>query len=109
MILLGAIVIGCKERIWQYLQPVSGLLILGDGMMRIQTAKEARKFGLETWPRILVCAIAAGILGALMIVGSALGAVSHQINGCAILAEGLMNHLLVRSTVVTKKAKGGEP
>ena len=50
-----------------------------------------------------------GILGALMIVGSALGAVSHQINGCAILAEGLMNHLLVRSTVVTKKTKGGEP
>ena len=109
LIVLGAIVIGCKERIWQYLQRVSGLLILGDGMMRIQTAKEARKFGLETWPRILVCAIAAGILGALMIVGSALGAVSHQINGCAILAEGLMNHLLVRSTVVTKKTKGGEP
>lgn len=108
LIVLGAIVIGLNVRILDYLQPVVGLLILLDGMLKIQTSKDARKFGLETWYQLLICAVIAGALGALMAVMAFLEKPSHILNGLAVLAEGIMNHLLVDKTVMMERIPFGE-
>lgn len=100
LIVLGVIVLFCNLRVWQYLQPALGMLILLDGLMTIQTSKDSKKFGLETWHFILICAIVAGALGVVVVIKSFWGAPSRIVNGCAILAEGFMNHLLVKSTVM---------
>lgn len=100
LIVLGVIVLFCNLRVWQYLQPALGMLILLDGLMTIQTSKDSKKFGLETWHFILSCAIVAGALGAVVVIKSLWGVPSRIVNGCAVLAEGFMNHLLVKSTVM---------
>ncbi len=100
LVVLGMIIIVLNTQIRRYIQPLIGLLILLDSMMKIQTAKDARRFGLETWYLILICAVAAGILGTVMMVGAFLGKPSNIVNGCALFAEGIMNHLLVDKTIL---------
>ena len=43
------IVLGCNLRIRSYLSPGLGLLILLDAVLKVQTAKDAKVFGLEIW------------------------------------------------------------
>lgn len=99
LIVLGIIVLCFNLKVWQYLQPAFGMLILLDGLMTIQTSKDAKKFGLETWYLILISAIASGALGAIVVIKSFWGVTSRIVNGSAILTEGFMKHLLVKSTV----------
>lgn len=104
LIVVGMIVLGCNLRIWQYLSPALGLLILLDAVLKIQTSKDARKFGLKTWNWILTVSIVAAIFGVLIIVRPFTGTrTSHVIAGCGLLAEGLMNHLTVKETVKLQK------
>ena len=97
---LFLIVLGLNVRVWRYLRPALGMLILLDGLLPIQTSKDSKKFGLEVWHWFLICAVIVSVLGALVVVSTFWEKPSQMINGCAILAEGLMNHLLVKSTVV---------
>ena len=100
LIVLGVIVLVFHVRVRQYLQPALGMLILLDGLMTIQTSKDSRKFGLETWHLILICAMLAGVLGALVVIKAFWGKPSRIVNGCSVLVEGVMKHLLVKSTVI---------
>ena len=105
LIVVGIITLGCNLRIRQYLTPALGLLILLDAVLKLQTSKDAKVFGLRTWNRILIFSIIAGIFGVLIIVKPFQGIrITHIINGCGLLAEGIMNHLTVKETVkITNK------
>lgn len=106
LMVVGAIVLGCSERIQSYLSPGLGLLILLDALLKLQTSKDAWKFGLETWKRILIGSICVGIFGVLIIVKPFPQIQSVRIvNGCGLLAEGLLNHMTVLSTVKLEKEK----
>lgn len=100
LIALGIIVLACNMRIYQHLFSGLGLLILLDALLKIQISKDARKFGLEKWNRILICSIIAGALGVLIIVKPFSGTGgSRIIGGIGLLAEGFMNHLMVMETI----------
>lgn len=100
LIVVGAIILGCNVRIKHLLSPGLGLLILLDAVLKVQTSKDAKNFGLKTWNQILAFSILAGALGALIIINpfSEVRA-SHILNGCGLLAEGGMNHLEIKETV----------
>lgn len=100
LIVVGLIVLGCNLRIWYYLTPALGLLILFDAVLKVQTSKDAKVFGLETWNWILSVSVIAGVFGVLIIIKPFSGSgVTHIINGCGLLTEGFMNHLTVKETV----------
>ena len=61
LIVLGVIVLGCNLRIRSYLSPGLGLLILLDAVLKVQTAKDAKVFGLEIWKWILGCTDIKGV------------------------------------------------
>lgn len=105
LIVVGVITLGCNLRIQSYLTPALGLLILLDAVLKLQTSKDAKVFGLKTWNEILTFSIIAGIFSILIIVKPFRGIrVTHIINGCGLLAEGIMNHLTVKETVkITNK------
>lgn len=105
LIVVGVITLGCNLRIQSYLTPALGLLILLDAVLKLQTSKDAKVFGVKTWNEILTFSIIAGIFGILIIVKPFRGIrVTHIINGCGLLAEGIMNHLTVKETVkITNK------
>lgn len=104
LIVLGVIVLGCNLRIRTYLSPGFGLLLLLDAVLKVQTAKDARTFGLEIWKWILIFSIIVAAFGILIIIKPFRGSqISHVITGCGFLAEGLMNHLTVKETVKVSK------
>lgn len=108
LMVLGVIVLGCNLRIRPYLSPGLGLLILLDAVLKVQTAKDAKVFGLETWKWILTFSIIAAVFGILIIIKPFKGGqTSRIIGGCGLFAEGIMNHLTVKETVkVTKRFPG---
>ena len=100
LIVVGIITLGCNLRLRPYLSPALGLLILLDAVLKLQTSKDAKVFGLETWTWILTFSIIAGVFGVLIIVKPFSGIrATHAINGCGLLAEGVMNQLTVKETV----------
>ncbi|MGN0203936.1 MAG: DUF308 domain-containing protein [Coprococcus sp.] len=104
LIVIGIIVLGCNMHIRFYLTPALGLLILFDAVLKLQTSRDAKIFGLKTWNEILIFSIIAGIFGVLIIIKPFRGIrTTHIINGCGLLAEGLMNHLTVKETVIITK------
>lgn len=110
LIVLGVIVLGCNLRIRSYLSPGLGLLILLDAVLKVQTAKDAKVFGLEIWKWILTLSIIVATFGILIIIKPFQESqISHVIIGCGFFAEGLMNHLTVKDTVkISKQIQGQE-
>ena len=108
--MLGVIVLGCNLRIRTYLSPGFGLLLLLDAVFKVQTAKDAKVFGLKIWKWILILSIIVATFGILIIIKPFGGShISHVITGCGFFAEGLMNHLTVKETVkISKQIQGRE-
>lgn len=57
LLVLGAVVLVMNLKVSVYLVPGLGLLILLDSLLTIQMVHDAKKFGLETWKRILLLAL----------------------------------------------------
>ena len=69
-----------------------GVVLLADGLLRVQTALDARRFGLNTWWLMLILAVATGAVGALLALNPATGAESlTRLLGISLLAEGALN------------------
>lgn len=71
-----------------------GIFILADGVFKLQTAREARQFGLRRWALILVPAAITVLVGLILMLdsfGSIMAVTS--IFGIALMADGLQNLL----------------
>ncbi len=106
LVVIGVIILGCNLRIQPYLMPGLGLLILLDSLMKVQTAREARAFGLKSWILLLFLSILAGAFGVLIVIMPFQKLrIVHVITGCGLLAEGAMNHLMVKEMVKIMNAR----
>ena len=71
---------------------ILGITILTDGLLKIQTSIDARRFGLETWWLILLAAIPAGAAGMVLMLRPSRSAQTLTIlMGVALLAEGILS------------------
>lgn len=76
-----------------------GLSILADSLLKLQTALDARGFGLDRWWLILAAALAAGVGGLLLLVQPyRTQAAMEQLLGLTLVLEGVL------STVITLTA-----
>ena len=104
LIVLGAIMLCRSECLIPYLSVGSGGLILLDSLLTIQTSKDAKQFGLQTWHIILITSIIAAVFGVLLMIKPFRGYLAARIvAGVALLAEGLKNHCVVMLTVKIMK------
>lgn len=94
LIVLGTVVLIVGEKFNEHLLSGLGVLILLDSLLSIQTSIDAKKFGLSTWPVILLSSVLSGISGVALIVTN-----SQFIAGCSLLVEGFMRHYIVMCTV----------
>lgn len=102
LIVFGVIALVRSQQIIPHLSMGLGALILLDSLLSVQMSKDAKRFGLETWYVILIAAIAAGVLGGVVIISpfrTTLG--QHIAAGCALLAQGFKSHCVVHYTVKT--------
>lgn len=69
-----------------------GIEIIADGLFKLQTSLDARRFGLNTWWLMLAFAIVAGGVGvALVVAPEESGPALVQLLGASLMAEGVLN------------------
>lgn len=103
---LGFMLLFHSEYIMKLLPTFIGVLILIDGVFKIQTSLDAKRFGLKKWWLILLLAVAAVIAGILLIVRpvSATQLIMRLI-GLNLLIDGGMNLWVVLYTVKERRIK----
>ena len=105
-VVLGLLMLFRSNSVLHFLNLVLGIVVLTDGLLKIQTAFDARRFGLERWWMIGGAAVLASILGILIIIdpfgnSGVTGAV--MLLGAALLMEGLLNLYVAVYTIKTEK------
>lgn len=85
---------------------IMGMFILVDGLFKIQTAIDAKKFGLHKWQLILAASILTSLLGIILYINPFNGFISLLIfMGIALLADGFQNLFISVYTIKTASAK----
>ncbi len=69
---------------------VLGIVILADGLFKIQTAFDARRFGIRIWWLILLFAACAGIVGGLLAFHPGGARDRMVLSGLALMFEGIL-------------------
>jgi uncharacterized membrane protein HdeD (DUF308 family) len=91
-IVLGAVLMIRRNLAVNVLGLVLGVAMAADNLFKVQTALEARRFGLPTWWLMLALAIAAVIAGILLIVCPFQGMrVWVGVMGTALIAQGVVS------------------
>ena len=96
LMILGVTAAVKPELFLGFIGVIFGVCVLADGLLKIQTAIDAKVFGVSKWWLILAAAIAADIAGFFLIINPVdSAAVVAVILGVTLLMEGLLNLITV--------------
>lgn len=77
-----------------------GIPVLADGLFKIQIALDSRRFGIRSWPLILLAAVLTGAAGAVMIFLPDAGTrLLTMLLGLSLLLDGALNLCVAICTV----------
>ena len=91
--IIGVLLLIHPQSLISFLDPMFGVFILADGVFKLQTAREAKQFGLHNWQLILVPAAVTVIIGLLLVIDAFGSASVALITGIALMSDGLQNLL----------------
>lgn len=101
-LILGGFMLFKTGRVIEVLSVVVGIFVIVDAALRIQTAFEAKKFGLSQWWLILIMSLAVTVLGILLIMlPYQTTELMVRLIGCNLVLDGIMNLFIVRNAVNT--------
>ena len=99
-LILGFVLLLRTEHIVEFLAVCIGIFMLVDAALKIQTAIDAKKFGISKWWLILMMAIMVAFVGALLLLAPfETGSILVRVLGLSICIDGIMNLIVVMSTV----------
>ena len=100
LMVIGAVLIWRVDQIMIIFPVVVGICILIDGVCKLQTALDARKFGIERWWIILLIAILVALVGACLAV-LPVGTTRFVVRllGFNLCLDGCLNFWVVLKTV----------
>ena len=102
LVALGLVMILRPQGVIAVLHFLIGVVILSDGLIKVQTALDARRFGIRTWWLIAAAAAVTGVFGLLLIVNPFRGAAAlTAVMGIGLLAEGILNLCVAACAVKT--------
>lgn len=100
LLILGIILLTKPQDLMHFLCVVTGMYVTADGLMKLQTAHDAHRFGIASWWMILAAALLTSAAGVCLLVRPAQSVrIVMQLFGAVLLAEGLLNLLTVLVTV----------
>ena len=92
LIVLGTLILVRPVRAMTMLCVILGIEIIADGLFKVQTALDARRFGLYTWWLILAMAVLTGAAGVAIALHPSESALTlTAMTGAALTVQGLMN------------------
>ena len=96
LMILGVTAAVKPELFLGFIGVIFGVCVLADGLLKIQTAIDAKVFGVSKWWLILAAALAADIAGFFLIIKPVdSAAVVAVILGVTLVMEGLLNLITV--------------
>lgn len=99
-LVLGILLLLRPEGAASLLQLLVGLFVVVDGILKLQTALDARRFGLPRWWVILLTAAVTAAAGLLLILNPLGGArAMMMLLGAALIAAGIETLIVVEMTV----------
>ena len=105
-VILGILFLICPEAVLITLLYVLGVYVILDGLLKLQTAFDAKTFGMKKWISLFVCAIVVVVSGVVVLVGST--AWNHTVLvGVALSVDGAENFFNSMSTVRIRAKKKG--
>lgn len=100
LLVLGFIVVIKPNNVMNFLCIALGISILADGLFKMQIALDSKKFGIPSWWLIMVLAVAADIIGLLLVFRPTESVhIMTILLGVSLLAEGILNLCVAISTV----------
>ncbi|MEF2716280.1 MAG: DUF308 domain-containing protein [Oscillospiraceae bacterium] len=100
LIALGIVTLTHPGETIGFLCVVYGILVLSDGLFKVQIAVDAKRFGIDRWWAILLAAACAGVLGVLLVLRPGEGAQAlTMLLGASLFLDGVMNLLVALLTV----------
>ena len=106
--LLGLLMVIRPAYILSFTAVLLGLFVLVDGVFKLQTASDARRFGLAHWWLILIGAIICILLGAFLIFDPLDGTGALMVvAGVALLTDGVQNLFNAFYTIRPRRTKSG--
>lgn len=97
---LGVIVLIRPNSLMNLICLALGIIILADGLFKVQIAVDARAFGIRLWWLIFVLAVLTGALGLVLVFRPTESApMLVTLLGVALLSEGILNLSTVLSSV----------
>ena len=100
LIALGALVLIRPAGVLDFLFTALGIVVLTDGLYKVQIAVDAKRFGIPAWWLTLALAVAAGAVGLALVFRPWDSArLLTILLGAALLAEGILNLCVSVSTV----------
>ena len=111
LLLLGVMLLVRPETGAVFFCVVFGLLIVLDGILKLQIAQEARRFGIRSWWLLTAEGALAAVLGALLVFRPFDSAAALMVLfGLSLLCEGLLNLSVALTTVkIVKNQLPDEP
>ena len=89
---LGVIILRNPDQAMSFLCLMLGIATMADGLFKLQSALDARRFGLKSWPLILTLAVGAGVVGALLMLRPMQSARALTVLlGIGMMLEGVLN------------------
>lgn len=107
-LILGILMMIHSKPVVNGLAIMIGMFILIDGAFKMQTALDAKKFGLERWWTILILGLICSLIGILLLFIEPSSLVINKFIGISFFTEGLQNIIVVIYTVKIKKYKSNE-
>lgn len=100
MTLLGAVMLIRPQNLLHYMCIGAGIYVTADGIFKLQTAVEAKRFGITRWWLILSAALITGISGIVLLIDPTTSVrILTQLLGIVILAESIMHLVTLLLTV----------
>lgn len=98
--LLGLLIVIKPGLLSQFIVIITAVYVIINALFTLQTAVEARSFGIRKWWLLLLGAIVSALLGVLLIINPFEGAAMiTTLMGVAILFDGIQNLLVAAITV----------
>lgn len=92
LMVLGVVILVSPDRALTFLCIVMGIAILADGLFKLQSALDARRFGLRVWKLLLALAVCAGAIGTSLLLHPSQSARAMMVLlGVGMLFEGVLN------------------
>ena len=102
--ILGVLIFICPDSVLESLPFVFGTYVIMDGLLKLQTAFDAKAFGMKTWVGLLVSAALVGVCGIVVLIGSTLWSRMIMM-GVALVADGAENIWHTMATVRVRAKK----